>query len=75
MQNRIREYREAKGLTQADLGEKLGVTSFTIMRWEKEYTSIPDDRLLDLARFFQVTPTEIVPTYGRIPEPAEVSHA
>ncbi|NBC11091.1 MAG: helix-turn-helix domain-containing protein [Planctomycetes bacterium] len=30
----IRSLREALGLTQAELGERLGVTNITVYRWE-----------------------------------------
>lgn len=74
MQNRIRELREAAGLSQAALGAKLGVTSFTVMRWEKEYTAIPDDRLRQLAAEFGVSVVTLIPSYGETDkEPVHVA--
>ncbi len=32
--NRVRELREARGLSQADLARLLGVSAYTVGRWE-----------------------------------------
>jgi transcriptional regulator with XRE-family HTH domain len=34
--NAIKTYRETQKLSQGELGEKIGVTRFTIMRWEQD---------------------------------------
>lgn len=56
----IKELREKKKMTQAMLGEQLGVTDKTISKWEtgKGY---PDISLLEpLAKAFQISLTELV---------------
>lgn len=47
--NRIREFREAKGLTQAQLGEMVGVNQCTIDKYESGLVTPP------LKRAFQLT--------------------
>ena len=41
----IAKFRKEKGLTQNELGERLGVTNQAISKWETE-TSMPDVMLL-----------------------------
>ena len=41
----IAKYRKAKGLTQEELGAKLGVTNQAVSKWESE-VSFPDVMLL-----------------------------
>lgn len=41
----IAKYRKAKGLTQEELGAKLGVTNQAVSKWESE-VSLPDVMLL-----------------------------
>ncbi|MGD0193735.1 MAG: helix-turn-helix transcriptional regulator [Candidatus Dormibacteria bacterium] len=55
MRNQVRELRSARGLSQGDLGEQLGVSRQTINAIETErYTpSLP--LALSLARFFGTT--------------------
>ena len=43
----IRKYRERAGLTQAELGEKIGVSVKSILRWEKR---LREPRASDLER-------------------------
>lgn len=45
----IRERRKALGLTQRELATALGVTRWTIMRWESGKTTCPYPRMLSLA--------------------------
>ena len=48
--NTIRQLREGRNLTQAELGEKIGVSSKTISKWETA-RGLPDISLLQpLAR-------------------------
>jgi putative transcriptional regulator len=59
MQNSVRELRTGRGLSQADLGQALGVSRQTINSIETErYTpSLP--LALALARFFQTSVEEV----------------
>jgi putative transcriptional regulator len=59
MRNRVRDLRTAKGLSQGQLGEAMGVSRQTINSIERErYTpSLP--LALALARFFETTVEEM----------------
>ena len=46
--NRIRELREAKGLTQTELGEIVGVSQSTIDKYESGYITPPLNRAFKL---------------------------
>ena len=55
----IARLRKAKGWTQAELGERLGVSNQAISKWEKGMT-MPDIMLLpELAKIFGVTIDEL----------------
>ena len=53
-QNRLKELRKEKGLTQTDLAELLEVTKLTIHNWENGVFSIKSDRLKKLCEIFDV---------------------
>ena len=53
-QNRLKELRKEKGLTQTDLAELLEVTKLTIHNWENGVFSIKSDRLKMLCEIFDV---------------------
>lgn len=56
----ILECRKAKGLTQEELGEKLGVTSKSISRWENGNT-MPDYSLLkNICKDLDITVNELL---------------
>lgn len=60
--------RKEKGLTQAQLGEEIGVTNKTISRWENG-NYMPDvEMLLVLSEFFGVTVGEILKGERQTPE-------
>lgn len=46
--NRIREFREAKGLTQTQLGEMVGVSQSTIDKYESGHITPPLNRAFKL---------------------------
>lgn len=48
--SRIRHYRKAAGLTQAELGAKLGVTQGLVSRWENGDKSVPPERIEEIAQ-------------------------
>lgn len=52
---RIKELRELKGLTQAELGEKLFVSDKTVSKWEKDKSEPDSASLVKIAECFNVT--------------------
>jgi len=48
---RIRRYRESAGLSQSDLGERLGVSYQQIQKYERGVNRMSVDTLVKLARF------------------------
>lgn len=53
--NRIRELRKAKGNSQEELAQYLGVSRQAISKWESEQ-SLPDiDKIISLSNFFEVS--------------------
>ncbi len=56
----ISEQRKAKGLTQEQLGEKIGVTNKTVSRWETGTYLPPADALLAMSELFSVSINEIL---------------
>ena len=52
--NRLKQLRKAKGLTQEELANTLGVTKLTISRWENEEVQIKSDKAKQLADYFEV---------------------
>ena len=56
----IAELRKEKGLTQEQLGKKIGVTNKTVSRWETGVYLPPADALLALGELFNVSVNEIL---------------
>lgn len=56
----IAELRKEYGLTQEQLGEKIGVTNKTISRWETGVYLPPADALMSMSRLFSVSVNEIL---------------
>ena len=68
----IQKERKAKGLTQEQLAEELGVSRQAVSKWESGQ-SIPDvDKLAALSRFFGVTADSLLggPAHSSPPNPA-----
>lgn len=59
MSDRIREAREAKGLSQSELARRLGVTPQTVQQWEAAGTGPKRSRLPDLGKELDVSPVWI----------------
>lgn len=53
--NRIKELREARGLSQAELAHELNVTQQTVAHWESGTRDLKTGAIVSLARFFNVT--------------------
>lgn len=57
---RIRLFREAKGITQEELAGYLGIKKQTIWKYENgAITNVPLDRIEQMAPFLGVTPADI----------------
>ena len=56
----IAELRKEKGLTQEQLGEKVGVTNKTVSRWETGTYLPPADVLVIMSEFFDVSINELL---------------
>lgn len=53
--NKLRELRKAKGLTQQELAEAIGVTRRGFQKWENEESQIKPDKAQQLAEYFGVS--------------------
>ena len=56
----LKELRNEKKLTQAELAEMLGVTNRSISRWENGVTMPDFDLLMELAKYYDVEIMEIL---------------
>ncbi len=56
----LAELRKAHGMTQADLGEKLGVTNKTVSRWETGNYMPPVEMLEELSNMYSMTINELL---------------
>lgn len=52
---RLKELRQAKGLTQQELGKLLGVTKASICCYEKETRTPPIETIIDMMALYNVT--------------------
>ena len=55
MKNRIRELREAAGMTQADLADRRQVSVPTVSKWEHGVIRPSVSNLMELAEIFETT--------------------
>jgi GTP pyrophosphokinase len=58
--SRLREMREARGLSQKELAEQLGITQVAISGWERGAREPDLEMMVRLAEFFGVGLTEFV---------------
>ena len=56
----LAELRKERRLTQAELGEKLGVTNKTVSRWETGSYMPPVEALEELSRLYGLTINELL---------------
>lgn len=59
LSNRIREYRQQRGLTLRDLSQHIGIDFGQLSKIERDAVGTSDERKLRLARFFDVSITEL----------------
>ena len=52
---RIKELRQEKNLTQAQLAEKIATTASTVGKYEREYLQPNVDMIISLCKFFGVS--------------------
>jgi transcriptional regulator with XRE-family HTH domain len=53
MGGRLRRAREQRGLTQEAVAEKVGVSWMTVLRWEHDQRSIPEEKLKRLGALYK----------------------
>ncbi len=61
--DKIRKLRKARGMTQADLAEKLDVCRQTVMKWEKGVTEPDIDAIRAAAELFHISYAELLDPY------------
>jgi putative transcriptional regulator len=69
MKNRVRELREAKGLSQSKLADAMGVSQTIVSRIEKGSQALSDEQMIQIAGVFDVHPVELIddPRWNKIP--------
>lgn len=67
MGGRLSRAREAKSMTAAQVAERIGVKTQTILAWESDRSEPRANRLVMLAGFLGVTPTWLMHGVGQAP--------
>lgn len=65
---RLSEARERAGLTQTQLGDKLGLSQRAIAHWERDETALLPEQLDAVARMLKVSVDELVSGNDRPPK-------
>ena len=60
LSKRLKELRAAKGMTQADLANYLGITQQAIAKWERDKAEPDIETLNKIADYFHVTTDELL---------------
>ena len=58
--NRIRKYREIRGLNQKELAQLIGVSNSRVSNWEQGINRPDADILADICRALNVSPSELL---------------
>lgn len=64
MENNIQKYRQASGLSQSQLGSRLGVPQGTVGNWERGLREPSLDTIKKLADALNCKPTDLYPVLG-----------
>ena len=71
---KIRSLRKQAGLTQTELGEKLGVKKNAVSKWEcGRVEDIPAGKIKAMAQIFDVPPSYLIDNDTELPGRAEIS--
>ena len=74
---KIRYYRQIKGLTQEELANRIGVSPQSIHRWEKEARSPTAKYLNKIAQTLEVSPITLLedplPTFSKTQKPTTLA--
>lgn len=66
--DKIRLHRKALGLTQTELGEKLGVKTNAVSKWEcGRVDDIPTSKIKAMAKLFDVQPSYLIDEKQPVP--------
>jgi transcriptional regulator with XRE-family HTH domain len=68
----VKTARTARGLTQADVAEALGLTFQQVQKYESGKNRISASRLVEIARILEMEASELLPTHGG--ETTELPH-
>lgn len=66
LENRIRELRDLRGLTQEALAERMGVAHSTVQRLETGQMNLTTDYMVSLSEALDVHPAELITNAHRI---------
>lgn len=58
--NRLYEMRKAKGLSQENVAEMLGVTRQTVSKWETDQSTPDFDKIIPLCRLYEISTEELL---------------
>lgn len=58
--NRIRKYRENRGLNQKELAQLIGVSNSRVSNWEQGINRPDADILVDICKSLNVSPSELL---------------
>lgn len=72
---RIQELRKGLGLSQEELGEKMGVSRQAISKWEGDQTIPELDKLISLSKLFGLTVGQLLGVEQPVPAPAPPQRA
>lgn len=56
----IKEYRMSKGLTQTQVGDKLGISRTTVAMWEAGLSMPRTDKLQELSNLYECTVDDLL---------------
>ena len=75
MNLRLKEFREAKGLTQKQFAKVIGKSVGTIQAWEGEVSFPNANAIWDICVFFDTDPNTLLGWWDEHPRPSAKAHA